>query len=460
MKRTPSQQNRRGFILITTVVSAVVLLTFLGFAIDVGYLEWQKTRMQTAADAAAIAGVQELRMNGAGGVTAAARGDSSLNGFTDGSNAVTVTVNNPPKSGYYTSDSTAVEVIVSQNVPTFFMVLAGSSSVNVRARAVARQGPGTACVYVLDPSASGAFSVSNGVNVQLDCGVMVDSSSSTGFTASGGAVLKTLSTSVTGNYSITNGASVTPTPVAHVPAQTDPLAYVSAPSVPALACAQNTNPASYNITSATYGPQTRCNALTVGNARVVNFTGGTYDSYGISIGGMSTVTFGSGTYILEGGGLSIGNGATVTFSGTTFILEGGGLNLGGGSHITGTGVTFYNTTGGTYGYKPMSIANGTSVTLSAPTTGSLAGILFFQDRNTPSVAANATDFSGGANVILSGSLYFPSVKLTYNNGSNTNASYTILVAKTLSFSGGTRVKADYSSLPNGAPVRGGAALGE
>ena len=40
-----------------------------------------------------------------------AYGISAALGYTNGSNNVTVTVNNPPKSGNYTTNSSAVEVI-------------------------------------------------------------------------------------------------------------------------------------------------------------------------------------------------------------------------------------------------------------------------------------------------------------------------------------------------------------
>src|SRR6185437_9420892 len=110
-------------------------MAFLGLAIDAGYLEWVKTRLQTAADAAAVGGAQEIHANGAANVVAAARGDAALNGFTHGSNGVTVTVNNPPAGGYSTDNSTGVEVIVAQQTPTFFMRLLGASAVGLQARA-------------------------------------------------------------------------------------------------------------------------------------------------------------------------------------------------------------------------------------------------------------------------------------------------------------------------------------
>src|SRR4051794_12486704 len=115
------RRRARGFVLVTMVASMVVILSIVGLAIDSGYLQLVKVRMQTAADAAVIGAVQELRANGPTNVTAAGRSDSAANGFTNGQNGVTVTVNTPPSTGNYTGDNTAVEVMIRQSVNTFFM---------------------------------------------------------------------------------------------------------------------------------------------------------------------------------------------------------------------------------------------------------------------------------------------------------------------------------------------------
>src|ERR1035441_6972764 len=118
VRRTARASRQRGFVVVTMLVSMVALLAFLGLGIDVGYEEYVKTRMQTAADAAAMGGAQELRASGSTNLVMAAKGDAAANGFTDGANAVTITVNNPPATGYSTADASAVEVLISQTVPS------------------------------------------------------------------------------------------------------------------------------------------------------------------------------------------------------------------------------------------------------------------------------------------------------------------------------------------------------
>src|SRR5258707_148509 len=90
---TCRKQHRRdgGFVLITGALMMVVLLGFLGLALDIGYMEFTKRRIQTAADAAAIGAVTQMRTdNATTNVTTTGKYDSELNGFKDGTNGVTV----------------------------------------------------------------------------------------------------------------------------------------------------------------------------------------------------------------------------------------------------------------------------------------------------------------------------------------------------------------------------------
>jgi hypothetical protein len=397
--------------MVTMLLSLVVVLAFLGLAIDVGYEQYVKTQMQAAADAAALGGALELKASGASNLVTSAKGDAAINGFTDGQNSVTVTVNNPPATGYSTSDSTAVEVLISQTVPTYFMQVLGFSSSNIQARAVARMGSGgTSCFFVLDPSMSGALNVNNGVTATISCGVIIDSSNSTALIVTGGSHLNAPYIGVTGGYTVNNGSSTNPTPSVGVAAASNPLASLPTPTVGAC----------------------------------------TYTN--INIGNGITTTLNPGTYC----GLTIGGGSTVTLNSGMYVLKGSGFNINGGAHVTGTGVTFYNSYASGYAYKPFVFDNGTTISLTAPTTGSYAGILLFQDPTVVSSLRNS--FAGGTNLTLTGTIYFPTTGVDFSNGAN--AAYTILVADNVNFTGGVTLNNNYSSLPGGSPIKGNAALSE
>jgi Putative Flp pilus-assembly TadE/G-like len=408
---TRRRAPERGFVLITTVLAMVALLACLGLAIDVGYVQLVKTRMQTAADAAAIGGAQEVKANDAAGAPAAARADAALNGFTDGRRGVAVVVNHPPASGYSLGDPMAVEVVISQTVPSLFLQLAGTASTTVRARAVARLASGTSCLYTLDPTAPSSFSASGLAAVQINCGVIVNSTSSQAMNVSGHATVTASFVSVVGNYSTSGGGVISPQPSTGEMTESDPLAYLPAP--PTVGC----------------------------------------DQTGLSL--TTTRTLDPGVYC---NGIQISSGATVTLNPGTYVLKGGGLSVSGSARLSGAGVTFYNTAGGGYSYGAISISGGASINLAAPTTGTYAGVLFYQDRSIAS--GTASTISGGSAAAFEGTLYFPTTTLNYSGGSSSNAAYTSIVSKNVVFSGNTVLNNDYSSLPGGSPIKGSASLSE
>jgi len=190
-----------------TVVLAALCMTllmgFLALSVDVGLLFCAKRSAQTAADAAAIAGAQEIAYSD---VVTAARADASRNGFTNGTNGVAVAVNNPPLNGPHAGNSGYVEVIVSASETTFFLNLFNQGTMTVEARAVSTMGATQNCVYALGSSGTD-ISVTNGVNVQFpSCALYGDSSGSTDLNVSGGATLNAAAIALVGNYSNTGGS--------------------------------------------------------------------------------------------------------------------------------------------------------------------------------------------------------------------------------------------------------------
>jgi len=129
-----------------------------GLAIDVGYFYDLKRRMQTAADAGAVAAAHELkRKTSDSGIIQAVYKDAALNGF-DRTRGEVITINRPPTTGSKAGNRDFVEVIITQNAPTYFMRVLGRQTVSVRARATGGLvGSAPACIYVLDPNSSNAF---------------------------------------------------------------------------------------------------------------------------------------------------------------------------------------------------------------------------------------------------------------------------------------------------------------
>jgi Flp pilus assembly protein TadG len=401
-----SRRNEAGVALVVVALAMVVLLGFLGLGIDQGYFRAVKQRMQTAADAAALAGASELSYSD---VTAAAQADAAANGFTNGANGVTVTVNNPPQTAAdpHYNDPGYVETIISQSVPTMFAKVFGTKTVTIKARSEAHLGSSSSCFFVSSPSST--FQV-NGGSLTTQCGIVVSSSASVAF-QSNGATISATAITVQGGDQI-NGGSVNPTPQTHVATASDPLSYIPKPTVGACGSGAGTNWS--------------------GSSTQVQLSN-------------TTATFNPGVYC---GGIQFNSGVTASFAPGLYIISNGYLQLNGTSTLTGSGVTFYITGSGSVQF------NGTShFSLTAPTTGTYAGILFYQDSND----ASSAQLNGDSSTAFQGALYFPGALLQLNGGTG-NAAYTIIDASQVQLNGTNIVNADYSSLPNGSPVRSNAAV--
>jgi hypothetical protein len=478
-----------------------VLIGFVGMAFDLGIARNARRQMQNAADAAAIAAAQALG-NGQD-YSAAASQAAAQNGFTSGQSTplssypVSITTATP-SGGSYSGDAEAIQVTLSQLQQTYFLRVLGINSLATKASAVGYAKSGTACIYSLDPSGGGAISMNGNITVNSACGILVDSTSTTGLSVIGNVNITDTFTGVVGNYSSNGNVSFTPTPNAGIAAFADPLAGVPAPSVPTCTQAASSKSGSLSVTTTqTISPNVYATGVAAsGNFGTVTLNGGTwgngittsgngalvlnpgqYQNGGgsgnsLTVNGNTTVTMTPGQYTFCGpvnlngntatatlspgfyyGGISINGNQAIVFNPGLYILGGGGLSINGNtSTMTGTGVTFYNTTG-LSGYKTIKLNGNTQENLSAPTSGSLQGILFFQDRSIPTSGAGSI-INGNSASTFDGALYFPTTDVTYNGNSSLNG-YTILVAYDILWNGNSTVGNNYTSLAGGSPIKSG-----
>jgi Flp pilus assembly protein TadG len=494
-----------GQILLLATICMVVLLGFTALAVDIGYLYSTRRRMQTAADAAAVAGATALRDGQ--DYTKAADDVSSFNGFTNSQNNVAVTVSEPTLPSPYPSGVTYVEVDISQTVPTYFLRVLGYKSMNVGARAVSGAVAGPACIYALDPTQSNTFSLTGNSSVTAQCGIIDDSTSSSGLSLTGNITLKATSIGVVGSgFSKSGNITISPQPVPNLAALPDPLsgrAKSAAPSVGT--CTQQAGKSgsenwSGNITNLTVPAGVYNGGVSViGNIGTVTFPAGNYGNNvnfngnggslvfnpgqyqngggsgdSITLNGNTATTFNAGAYTFCGavdivgnstvtlqpgkyfGGIKITGNANVTLSPGTYILAGGGLVVTGNSTLKGTGVTFYNTSATGYAYAPIDLTGNETANLSAPTSGTLEGFLFFQD---PSIAVGSAGITvvGNSSSTFDGIVYSPDTAITYV-GNSSGSGYTILIGYTITVTGNSSftVGNNYSSLANGAPIKSSA----
>ena len=288
-----SRDRQRGAIIPLFAIILPALVGALGLAVDTGAMFDENRHMQTAADAAAIAGAQEIRSLNFTGLEAAALEDAALNGYPVGDD-VEVEVNRPPTVGPRAGDNRFVEVYIRKPSPSYFMSMFVSTPRVIAARAVAGAEPAEACVYALNPSDEASFDASGTSHIVLDdCAIQVNSSHATAAVADGSAQVEAVSINVTGGY---DGAGFFPEPFGGVPAQADPLADLDP---------------SWNTTC------TEPNQL--------HINGNTTLNPGVYCGGMlvtstGTVTFNPGVYVIQGGGITAHGGAHLSGDGVTFIM--------------------------------------------------------------------------------------------------------------------------------------------
>jgi hypothetical protein len=339
----------------------------------------------------------------------AARNDAALNAFTNGTNGATVTVNLPPSSGPYLANPKYLEVFVAKPVATTFMRILSFNSVTVTARAVGGATTSPYCIVALDPAVAGALTLQGSATVSTpSCGVMVDSNNSQAMTVGNAACLTASRIDVVGNYTA-GGCAPSPTPNTSADFIYDPFATLAAPAVGA--CQFN---------------NTKVNKTDTLNP-------------GVYCGGIDIVS----------------SGHTITFNPGTYILNGGGLKVTGGNILRGTGVTFYNTATAGQSYSDISIQGNATLQLSAPTSGPMEGILFFQDRNFATTSIAGDQITGDSTSVMDGAIYVPAGKVTYT-GNSSATGYTAIVAKNIVFTGNSTVRSDYSTLANGSPIKTGA----
>lgn len=393
-------RGEKGAVTVIFTLMLPIFVAFLGLAIDIGWLYVNRVKMENAADTGSLAGAFQLkRGSGAASIQAMARHDAGLNGFTHGVDGVNVIVNSPPTSGNFSGDPSYVEVIVQKSIDTFFIKIVHPNPIAISGRAVAGM-PLTAaqtCLITLNTqNTNRSLWVRDWSNAQMpNCEVSVNSTHNKALTVVGATTtLNAKKISIVGGYDI--DGTVTPLPITGAPTVLDPLAaYVP----PAPGACTFTSQQIYT-TSQTINPGVYCGGILIRNTVTINFN--------------------PGVYYLVGGGLTTASNAT----------------------LNGAGVTFINTFKDHYLYDPIDIggsgAGAATITLSAPTSGTTAGILFYNDPASKNKISKIGWPSAGGNKLmnLTGLLYFPSTQLNFNSGSATvGGDYTYIIAEDMNIIG-------------------------
>lgn len=341
----------------------------IALALDGGALFDKRRSVQAAADAAALAAADDLWTNygsnygvdSSGNGKASALSTAAADGLKGDGVSSTVTVNIPPQSGIAANKAGYAEVIVQANQSRGFSAMFGSGTVPVQARAVACGNPAYVGVIILDPADSASFALNGFMYVMNNLAISINSTAAGAGQIAGSGALWSGGINVAGTlqnsgYVSYTGGGTLKQGAAPVP---DPFATLPEPSP----------------TGSDYGSQSYTVNTTI--------SPGIYNS--ITIGAGVTVTMNPGIYFL-GTPSSPGSGLTFTApaSGQT-----GGI-------LTGSGVMIYNSSGDQINLQPAG-----AMYLTAPTSGTYQGIVFYQPRASTAQIHIATNQI----VVLSGALY-------------------------------------------------------
>ena len=389
-------RSQSGVVGVTTAVTFPLLVGFAALGIEVTGWYVQARSIEAAADDAALTAAVAYAQGNTSGYTQEATSVASSNGYTNGVNGVTVTVNMPPTSGSEIGNKSAVQVnIVKPITPLLAATFVSSFNVNGQGVAiVAGSSSSNGCVLALNTAAATGATLSGSTNITLaNCSFDVNATSATkSLVMNGGAVLTADSVNLGGGADISGNATLTATNGLNLdqPPIANPYADRQIPSF------SGCNQRNLKITSTPSKPLQ------------------------------------PGVYC---GGINISGGAVVTLAPGIYILDQGDLSLSGGSTLNGTDATIILTSSaGASSVGNVVISGGTNVNLVAPTTGASAGIAIWQDARAPD--SGKDNLTGGSTMDITGAIYLPSQSVTYTGGASNNGSgCTQLIALNIKFSG-------------------------
>jgi Flp pilus assembly protein TadG len=396
--------GRGGSVAIIFGLALLPMMMMMGVAVDYSRATVAKSRLQQAVDAAVLAGR---------GDQTASRDATALKAFNTnlGSQYVGATATfSMGANGSYSG-------VASVSVPTAVMKIAHVDTIAVGAKATAAivTGAGSTakqCVLLTKPDGVGLYANSGG-RLEANCGIQVNSSSSTeAIYINSASHVTATSVKVVGNANINSGSTVSPTPTAGAASQADPLSSLAEPAAKSNPCA--------------------------------------YTDYKVSQG--QTQTMSPGVYCKT---TLIENGGIATMSPGVYVFREGEFVINSGGKVTGSGVMLY------FRDKDgrLNVNSDSMIDISAPTSGTYAGMLIFQSRDVSDDAAPPFIVNSRGDTKFEGTIYIPKGTLEFNSYSTGNqlAAYTAIVARKmeLNSTGTIKINSNFSGTTPLPPLLSG-----
>lgn len=395
-----------AFIPFALMLPVLVTITLSG--VDYAWAVLQKQAIQKAADTAAIAGGKELslsdsrRQNVEAVVEAMVKASIARNTHS----LVQRTQLPPVVDAVIRDNPLQVEVKVVQQVHTQIGGVLGIDFPPITVKSVARVvGKPNICVLALDPAANAAISLEHDAFVTgHDCAVYSNSSHANAIVAKNSAVLQASFICSRGGKD--GGAGqFDPEPLTDCPGFDDPLA--GRPEPPVGSCTQN----------------------------------------GLVVQGV-VGAFAPGTYC---GGLTFKAGTNVVLAPGIYVIKDGPLIVEDGASLSGVDVGFFFT--GTNAF--FRFDHDSKISLAAPVTGAMAGLLMFESRSNPTTAKH--EFLSNFAPLVLGTLYLSrgELHIDADNPIAQDSAYTAIVARVMRLYGGPHLILNTNYSQTDVPVPAG-----
>ena len=418
-----ARSDRRGSVAVMAALALPALAGAAGLGVDVGVWYVEAARLQTAADAAALASAYLLSNTSLQQQSAQAQAATFLavaQAAAADATASTLIGKLATPTIKVAADWSSVTVSMTSQASGFFSPVIGAAipTMHATAKAGTLQHGGSACVLALDAKAAMAVHVDNmGGITASGCGIFSNSNASNAVYLNSGTISgKTVG--AVGQVSTSNSGSNTLSPspgTNYAAAQTNPLAAMTVPTPGA--CSYSNNP-SFTAWKSTPYAFTQSQNVFCGNT---------------TIGGNGTTdTFAPGIYYVVNGNLTFSNALVTQAIGVTFVLTG--------------------TSPGAFSWTNYS---NTATQITAPTTGPTAGIVVWQACPSSGSAAPINTMAGGSTLQISGAFYAPCGALNVSNNislTSTSGGSDSVVADTIYATGSATITANASATGSSGTV--------
>lgn len=404
-----------------TSANAMVLTAFALFAMVGGAglatdtVQWTlwKRQLQRMADSGAISGSYAL----AAGADATTAANAELARYSFITSTITKTIETPPTSGPYNGNSKAVRVVLSVTQSLPFSSLFMNTTPTIQAEATgAAVSFGNYCLVSLETTTATGITFQGSSDTRLGCGASSNSQGNPAINASGSSYIVASPIAAVGNVPVSSNYQTGTTIIPYTLPQADPFANLPMMAVP------NGNSCNSGFSDS---PQS-VSTINIPNGQ----TSKCFNDFNVK----GTVTMDPGIYIIDG-------------------KNGGTFNIGAQANITCLGCVFLLTTSGSAStVATVNMNGGATVNITAPTSGTYAGVMFYQDRTASLASTN--QINGNASSKFQGAIYMPKQDVQFSGTSGMNTHCLQIVSRRITMTGNNAIQNDTCAGTGSSAVTG------